>query len=66
MIISNLFSIGLATYFVAYFVCKLFNKKEGSNYEFNPKGVISKFVFNVPLFYRSYISNIESGLLFIV
>ncbi len=66
MTTSNLFSNELTTYLVAYLVCKLFNKKEGSNSEFNPNGVISKLVFNVPLFYRSCISNIESGLLFIV
>lgn len=66
MTTSNLFSNGLTTYFAAYLVCKLFNKKEGSNYEFTPNGVISKLVFNVPLFYRSCKSNIEGGLLFIV
>ena len=31
MTISNLFSNGLTTYLVAYFVCKLFYKKEGLN-----------------------------------
>lgn len=66
MTTSNLFSIGLKTYLVAYLVCKLFNKKVGSNSELFPNGFISKLDFNVPLLYRSCISNIEGGLLIIV